>query len=203
MKSLSFAGGMMVLALGLVACGDDSGGTGGAGTGGGSTTATGATTGATTGTTTATTTTATTATTTTTTSTSSSSDGGGGSTSDGGGGSGSTSDGGGGSTGDGGATGNGGGGGDASSVQEVSCDGADVVRTITNVGMTGFSPDTLPLFVGDIIMFAPTGSHTMTADNGEFDTAVGATVCLQFSAAGDFPYHCAVHSGMQGTVTVQ
>lgn len=53
----------------------------------------------------------------------------------------------------------------------------------------------------------PTGTdmHTSTSDAPGWDSpllAPGQTYTREFSAAGSFPYHCAPHPVMQGTVTV-
>jgi len=49
-------------------------------------------------------------------------------------------------------------------------------------------------------------NHTVTADNGSFDTGVinkaGGTASLTFNTAGTFTYHCKIHSTMHGTVVV-
>lgn len=53
--------------------------------------------------------------------------------------------------------------------------------------------------------------HTVTADNGEFDSGVmnqGDTFSFTFNQPGDFPYFCELHGnrggvGMAGTVTVE
>ena len=48
-------------------------------------------------------------------------------------------------------------------------------------------------------------THTVTADGGAFDSghlADGATFQFTFKAAGVFPYHCSIHSSMNGTITV-
>lgn len=54
-----------------------------------------------------------------------------------------------------------------------------------------------------------TATHTVTADDGSFDSGnlvVGVPTRSQFShtfdAVGEVPYHCEVHPGMTGTVTV-
>lgn len=55
--------------------------------------------------------------------------------------------------------------------------------------------------------------HTVTADGGSFDSspaypptgaiaATTGTYSHTFTTAGSFPYHCKVHSGMHGTITV-
>jgi plastocyanin len=49
--------------------------------------------------------------------------------------------------------------------------------------------------------------HTVTADNGEFDTGqIGGDGTAQFTApsqAGSYAFHCNVHPTMKATLTVQ
>jgi plastocyanin len=49
-------------------------------------------------------------------------------------------------------------------------------------------------------------NHTVTADNGSFDTGVikkaGGSASLTFNTVGTFTYHCTIHSFMHGTVVV-
>jgi len=49
-------------------------------------------------------------------------------------------------------------------------------------------------------------THTVTSDNGAFtssgDLATGETYQFTFMTAGTYPYHCAIHPAMKGTVTV-
>lgn len=61
-------------------------------------------------------------------------------------------------------------------------------------------------------------SHTVTADDGSFDSGTlgppsgsdpyggrtsGGSYTMTFPAAGTYAYHCAIHPGMTGTITVQ
>lgn len=48
-------------------------------------------------------------------------------------------------------------------------------------------------------------SHSVTFDDGSggSTTKSSGSYTRQFAAAGDFPYHCAVHAAMTGKVTVQ
>lgn len=51
-----------------------------------------------------------------------------------------------------------------------------------------------------------TDSHTSTSNNPAWNSALippGATYTREFAAVGAFSYHCEVHAGMQGTVTVE
>jgi plastocyanin len=49
-------------------------------------------------------------------------------------------------------------------------------------------------------------SHNIASDNGAFATSGvlggNATFSANFTAAGDYPYHCAIHPSMVGTITV-
>jgi predicted lipoprotein with Yx(FWY)xxD motif len=71
----------------------------------------------------------------------------------------------------------------------------------------GFDPASLSVKVGESVTWTNTGAtaHTVTADDGSFDSksmAAGATFSQTFAKAGTFAYHCAIHPGMKGTVTV-
>jgi plastocyanin len=87
--------------------------------------------------------------------------------------------------------------------------GADV--TINIVSMTGpnfFSPSPTTVTVGQKVAWKNTDTitHTATAIGGEFDTgnlAPGATsAAITMGTAGTFPYHCTIHTGMTGSLTV-
>lgn len=70
-----------------------------------------------------------------------------------------------------------------------------------------FSPATLTVKVGTTVTWTntDTAAHTVTADDGSFNSsrlATGATFQQAFATAGTFTYHCAIHSSMKGTVTV-
>jgi len=84
-----------------------------------------------------------------------------------------------------------------------------------SVSMTDGLTVTIP--VGDSVTWTNTGTapHSVTADDGSFDSSPGCpgniNACIQgggtythtFSTAGTFGYHCKVHAGMAGTVIVQ
>ena len=70
-----------------------------------------------------------------------------------------------------------------------------------------FSPADITASVGQTITFTNNDSapHTATLDDdscGTTNIANGETGGLTFSAAGTFPFHCAVHPNMKGTITV-
>ena len=78
---------------------------------------------------------------------------------------------------------------------------ATPAATVTTAGLA-FSPAMTTISVGDILEFVPVANHTMTSNTGEFDTPVMVDTCLQFNTAGSYPFHCAVHASMTGTITV-
>jgi plastocyanin len=87
---------------------------------------------------------------------------------------------------------------------------ADVTVTIqANNASNSYSPNPVTMRVGQTIAWrnADSIAHTATQDTTGFNTgslAAGATsTATMMSTAGTFPYHCTIHPGMVGTVTVQ
>jgi plastocyanin len=71
-----------------------------------------------------------------------------------------------------------------------------------------FSPASLTVKVGTKVTWTNNDStaHTVTADQGAFDSQTvdpGGTFSFTFNHAGTFTYHCAIHSSMTATITVQ
>jgi plastocyanin len=71
-----------------------------------------------------------------------------------------------------------------------------------------FNPSTIEVAVGTTVTWTnqDTAGHTVTADDGSFDSktlATGATFQQTFSTAGTFTYHCSIHTSMKATVTVK
>jgi plastocyanin len=80
---------------------------------------------------------------------------------------------------------------------------ANVNATDTKV----FSPNGTTITHGQSVCWQDNGavSHTVTSDDGtSFNSPLGPgqTFVHTFPAAGSFPYHCTIHTGMTGTVTV-
>jgi len=78
-------------------------------------------------------------------------------------------------------------------------------RTLTT---NAFSPNPVAISQGMSVTWMNNDSitHTSTGNNGEWDSgslAPGASFTKTFSSAGTFQYHCAIHPGMVGTVTVR
>jgi plastocyanin len=79
-----------------------------------------------------------------------------------------------------------------------------------------FDPPTLEVQTGSTLLFANVGGkpHTLTADDGSFDTGVvtpgaeggrfaGTNATLTLSKPGRFPFHCEIHpKAMRGVLTV-
>jgi plastocyanin len=87
---------------------------------------------------------------------------------------------------------------------------ADVtVQMVGDKGSQSYSPNPTSLRVGQTIAWhnSDTIAHTSTKDGGGFDTGSingGATSApITMSTAGTFTYHCTLHPGMVGTITVQ
>ena len=70
-----------------------------------------------------------------------------------------------------------------------------------------FSPTTLTVAKGTTVTWQNGGGvqHTVTSDTSEpFNTTLnpGQTTTHQFNTAGSFAYHCQIHAGMTGSITV-
>ncbi len=80
---------------------------------------------------------------------------------------------------------------------------------IVTVGDNFFSPSQLTINVGDTVrwMNAAGGNvHNVTSNSGAWaasQTASSFTFEVTFNQAGTFNYTCTIHSGMDGTITVQ
>jgi plastocyanin len=76
-------------------------------------------------------------------------------------------------------------------------------------GRRSYSPNPATMRVGQTVAWKNTDStaHDATQDAGRFTTTTvnaGATSApLTMSTAGTFTYHCTIHPGMVGTITVQ
>jgi plastocyanin len=83
-----------------------------------------------------------------------------------------------------------------------------VVPGASTMTTTAYAPNPITIAVGGTVIWMnnDTTTHTATANGGAFDTgsiAPGASVSKTFGSAGSFPYHCTIHPGMVGTITVQ
>jgi plastocyanin len=80
-----------------------------------------------------------------------------------------------------------------------------------------FDPTTLTVPTGSTVLFANVGGkpHTLTADDGSFDTGLvapgadggrfaGNNTSVVLAKAGSFPFHCEIHpQAMKGVITVE
>jgi plastocyanin len=83
-----------------------------------------------------------------------------------------------------------------------------IVSGASGLTTTAYSPNPDTIAVGDTIVWrnTDTTAHTATADDRSWDSggiAPGATFSRTFGAAGTYTYHCTIHPGMVGTVTVR
>jgi plastocyanin len=77
-----------------------------------------------------------------------------------------------------------------------------------SIASFSFQPAALTVPVGTTVTWTnnDSASHTVTADDGSFKSGTlgnGGTFSQTFATAGTFAYHCAFHSSMTGTITVQ
>ncbi len=71
-----------------------------------------------------------------------------------------------------------------------------------------FKPASLTITAGSTVTWTNSDAvtHTATSDGGEFDSGdltTNASFSHTFANKGTFTHHCAIHSNMQGTITVQ
>ncbi len=71
-----------------------------------------------------------------------------------------------------------------------------------------FSPQNVNVKTGMTVVWTnnDAAAHTVTADSGNGPSSgtlnPGDTYAYTFTAPGTYPYHCAIHASMHGTVTV-
>ena len=75
------------------------------------------------------------------------------------------------------------------------------------LGNRAFTPDDVDISVGTTVTWTNTDSvaHTSTSNASGWDSgtiAPGRRFSFTYQTAGTFPYHCAIHPGMVGTVVV-
>ena len=77
--------------------------------------------------------------------------------------------------------------------------------TISNFAFTT-SAASYPVGTVLTVVNNDTTTHTVTADNGSFDTghiSPGQSATITLSKAGTITFHCSIHTYMTGTLTVQ
>lgn len=71
-----------------------------------------------------------------------------------------------------------------------------------------YDPQNISVKVGDSVEWDwvdTSAQHSVSADGGSFESCLqssGSKFIVTFSSAGDFKYHCQIHSGMTGDVKV-
>jgi len=87
---------------------------------------------------------------------------------------------------------------------------ADVTITIQgDRGNQSYSPPSATVTAGQTVAWhnGDSTSHTATQDSGQFNTCTinggGNSAPVTMSTRGTFTYHCTIHPGMVGTITVQ
>jgi plastocyanin len=75
------------------------------------------------------------------------------------------------------------------------------------LGNRAFMPDNLEIAAGTTVTWTNTDSvaHTSTSNATGWDSGLispGGQFSFMYQTAGTFPYHCAIHPGMVGTVVV-
>ncbi len=83
-----------------------------------------------------------------------------------------------------------------------------IVSGATSKGSNAYSPNPITVTHGGSVMWVNNDSitHTSTSDNNTWNSGnigPGASFTFTFPTAGTFTYHCLIHPGMVGTVTVQ
>jgi plastocyanin len=83
-----------------------------------------------------------------------------------------------------------------------------IVSQASNLTSTAYAPSPISIAAGDTITWTNNDAvaHTSTGDDGSWNSgtiAPGANFSRTFPSAGTFVYHCTIHPGMVGTVTVR
>lgn len=86
--------------------------------------------------------------------------------------------------------------------------GGGVLPGTVTIANMSFGPSSLSVKVGTTVTWKNTDgyAHTVTSNDGtSFDSgnlAGGASFSYKATAVGTYDYHCRIHSGMTGTLTV-
>ena len=95
----------------------------------------------------------------------------------------------------------------SSTAPAQSCGSSGASANINATGSLNFSPKSATITHGQSVCWenVATFTHTVTSDDGtSFDTNLpaGNRFIYTFANPGTFTYHCKIHSGMTGTITV-
>jgi plastocyanin len=87
-----------------------------------------------------------------------------------------------------------------------SCGSSGANANVNTTSSNQFSPSSTNIVHGQSVCWQNSSSvtHTVTDDGAAFDAnlPVGQIFVHTYPSAGDFPYHCKIHAGMNGTVHV-
>ncbi len=85
--------------------------------------------------------------------------------------------------------------------------GGPVLTSDVEIRSMSFQPASVQVTVGTTVTWTNNDgiNHTVTSDTGVFDSGAmpdGDTYSYTFNTVGSFPYHCAIHTMMRGSVVV-
>ncbi len=87
-----------------------------------------------------------------------------------------------------------------------SCGSSGANANVNTASSNSFSPNTATITHGQTVCWQNSSSvaHTVTDDGGAFDTdlPVGQIFVHTYATAGTYAYHCKLHAGMTGAITV-
>jgi plastocyanin len=87
-----------------------------------------------------------------------------------------------------------------------SCGSAKAAANVNATDSKVFSPGATTITAGQSVCWQNNGTfqHTVTSNTGLFDTGLppGQIFVFTFPVKGSFAYHCNIHTGMTGTITV-
>jgi plastocyanin len=83
-----------------------------------------------------------------------------------------------------------------------------IVAGSSTLTTTAYAPNPISVAIGGTITWTNNDvvAHTSTGDDGSWNSgtiAPGSNFSRTFPSAGTFAYHCTIHPGMVGTVTVR
>ena len=87
-----------------------------------------------------------------------------------------------------------------------SCGNVKVDANVNATDQKNYSPSATTITRGQTVCWHNNGSlmHTVTDNGGAFNTPLnpGQVFTNTYPTPGSFPYHCNIHAGMTGTITV-
>jgi plastocyanin len=87
-----------------------------------------------------------------------------------------------------------------------SCGSSGASANVNTTSSNQWSPASTTITHGQSVCWQNSSAvaHTVTDNGGAFDTdlPVGNIFVHIYTVAGSYPYHCKIHAGMTGTITV-